>query len=46
MAGLEVPSQHEICTLSTSTTFSFSPGSNDQLSDCLIGRKLYLTQLL
>merc|ERR1719237_1909740 len=30
MAGLEVPSQHEICTLSS------SPGSNDQLSDCLV----------
>ena len=34
-AGLEVSSQQEIWTLSTSTSFS-SPGSNDQLSDCLI----------
>ena len=34
-AGLEVPSQQEICTLSTSK--NSSPGSNDQLSDCLIG---------
>ena len=34
-AGLELPSQQEICTLSTSNNFS-SPGSRDQLSDCLV----------